>query len=134
MCHYSILILILAELTHERTKLPCNYTCLCTCACSVVSNSVTPWTVAWKTPLSMGFSRQEYWSGLPFPTPGDLLNPEIKPASPVSPALAGQFLTAEPPGKPLLGQKKNSITTINKNSRYLFKSSAQHIFLILEFP
>ena len=59
MSHYSILILILGELTYERTKLPCNYTCLCTCACSVVSNSVTPWTVAWKTPLSMEFSRQE---------------------------------------------------------------------------
>ena len=52
-------------------------------------------------------SRQEYWSGLPFSTPGGLLNPEIKPASPVSPALAGQFLTAEPPGKSLLRQKKN---------------------------
>ena len=42
----------------------------------------TPWTVAHQTPLSMGFSRQEYWSGLPFPSPGDLPDPEIKPVSP----------------------------------------------------
>ena len=46
----------------------------------------------------MGFSRQEYWSGLPFPPPGDLPNPGIKP---VSPALAGRFFTTEPPGKPI---------------------------------
>ena len=42
----------------------------------------TPWTVAYQAPLSMGFSRQEYWSGLPFPSPGDLPNPGIKPGSP----------------------------------------------------
>ena len=44
--------------------------------------NVTPWTVAHQSPLSMGFSRQEYWSGLPFPSPGDLPNPGIKPMSP----------------------------------------------------
>ena len=44
---------------------------------------VTPWTIALQAPLSMGFSRQEYWSGLPFPSPGDLSDPEIKPASSV---------------------------------------------------
>ena len=49
---------------------------------------------------SMGFSRQEDWSGLPFPTPGDLPNPGNKPASPESPALAGRFFTTAPPGKP----------------------------------
>ena len=49
----------------------------------------------------MEFSRQEYWSGLPFPTPGDLSNPGIKPKSSVSPALAGGFFTTEPPGKPI---------------------------------
>ena len=43
----------------------------------------TPWTVAYQAPLSMGFSRQEYWSGLPFPSPGDLPNPGIEPGSPV---------------------------------------------------
>ena len=43
---------------------------------------VTPWTVAYQAPPSVGFSRQEYWSGLPFPSPGDLPNPRIKPGSP----------------------------------------------------
>ena len=60
----------------------------------------TPWTVAYQAPLSMGFSRQEYWRGLPFPSPGDLLKPGIEPTSPVSPALAGGFFTTELPGKP----------------------------------
>ena len=53
--------------------------------------------IACQAPLSMGFPRQKYWSGLPFPSPGDLLNPRIKP---VSPALAGSFFTTEPPAKP----------------------------------
>ena len=60
---------------------------------------VTPWTIAHQFPLSMGFFRQEYWSGLPFPSPGDLPDPGIKPASLVSPALAGGFFTSESPGK-----------------------------------
>ena len=59
--------------------------------CSVESDSVTPWTVAHQAPLSMGFSRQEYWSRLPFPSPGDLLHPGIKPMSPASPASSGRF-------------------------------------------
>ena len=53
----------------------------------------TLWTVAHQPPLSMRFSRQEYWSGLPCPNPGDLPDPGIEPASPVSPALAGGFFT-----------------------------------------
>ena len=48
----------------------------------------------------MGFPRQEYWSGLPFPSPGDLSDPGIEPVSPAFPALAGGFFTTEPPGKP----------------------------------
>ena len=56
----------------------------------------TPWTVAYQAPLSMGFSRQWYWSGLPFPSPADLPDPGIEP---VSPALAGGFFMAEPQGK-----------------------------------
>ena len=52
-----------------------------------------PWTVAHQAPLSMEFSKQEYWSGLPFPTPGDLPDPGIKPTSFASPALAGRFFT-----------------------------------------
>ena len=51
----------------------------------------TPWTVAHQAPLSTGFSRQEYWSGLPCPLPGDLTDPAIKPVSLTSPALAGGF-------------------------------------------
>ena len=63
----------------------------------VVSDSfVTPWSVAHQAPLSMGFPRQEYWSGLSFPSLGDLPNPGIEP---VSPTLADRFFTTEPPGK-----------------------------------
>ena len=61
---------------------------------------MTPWTVACPVPLSMEFFRQEYWSGLPFPSPGDHPDPGIEPASPT---LAGRFFTTEPPGKPHLG-------------------------------
>ena len=57
----------------------------------------TPWTVACQAPLSMGLSRQEYWSGLPFPSPGGLPNPGIEPGSPV---LLADSLPTEPPGKP----------------------------------
>ena len=53
----------------------------------------TPWTIAHQAPLSMGFSKQEYWSALPCPPPGDLPNPGIKPVSRMSPALAGRFFT-----------------------------------------
>ena len=63
---------------------------------------VAPWTVAYQAPLSVEFSRQEYWSVLPFPTPGNLPNPEIKPTYLESPALAGGFFTTEHPGKPRL--------------------------------
>ena len=57
----------------------------------------TPWTIAYQAPLSMGFSRQECWSGLPFPSPGDLPNPGIEPRSL---ALQEDTLLSEPPGKP----------------------------------
>ena len=61
----------------------------------------TPWTVAYQAPPSMGFSRQEYWSRLPFPSSGDLLDPGIEPGSP---AFQADALTAEPPGKPSVGR------------------------------
>ena len=57
----------------------------------------TPWTAACQAPLSMGFSRQEYCSGLPFPSPGDIPNTGIEPGSP---ALQADSLQSEPPGKP----------------------------------
>ena len=59
---------------------------------------LTPWTVAHQAPLSMGFPRQEYWSGLPFSSPGDLPDPGVKPTSP---ALQADSLPSELPGKPL---------------------------------
>ena len=73
----------------------CVCVCVCVCVCilscfSHVQFFVTQWTVACQAPLSMGFYRQGYWSGLPFPSPGDLPNPGIEPASP---ALAGRFFT-----------------------------------------
>ena len=80
--------------------------CVCVCVCvnaqlpSHVQFFATPWTVACQTPLSVVFSRQEYWRGLLFPPPGNLPNPGIKPVSPAAPALAGGFFTTEPPGKP----------------------------------
>ena len=62
---------------------------------------VTPWIVAYQAPPSMGFSRQEYWRGLPFPSPGGLPDPGIEPRSR---ALQADALPSEPPGKPLLGK------------------------------
>ena len=58
---------------------------------SCVHLFATPWTAARQAPLSLGFSRQESWSGVPFPSPGDLPNPGTKPASPVAASLAGRF-------------------------------------------
>ena len=81
----------------------CAHVCVCTCALSRVRLCVTPWTVACGAPLSMGFSRQEYCSGLPFPPPGDLSDPGIEPTSPVSPSLAGRFFTLHfPQNSPLI--------------------------------
>ena len=72
-------------------------------SCSVVSDFVTPSTVAHQAPLSLEFSREEYWSGYPFPSPGDLHDPGIKPGSP---ALQADSLLSEPPGKPSLDIKE----------------------------
>ena len=66
------------------------------CALSRLSRvrlCVTPWTVARQAPLSMGFSRQEYWSGLPCPPPGDFPDPGVEPASLASPGWAGRYFT-----------------------------------------
>ena len=74
--------------------------------CSVMSDSETLWTVAHQAPLPMGFSRQEYWSGLPFPSPGDLPNLGIKPRSP---ALQANSLPLRPPGRVLF---KHGISSV----------------------
>ena len=83
-------------------------------ACSILSSSATPWTVTCQAPLSMRFSRQEYWCELPFPTPRDLPDSGIKPTFLASPALAGGFFTTnatweaqipkQPPSKQYNGQ------------------------------
>ena len=111
---------------------------------------MTSWTVAYQAPLSVGFSRLEYWSGLPFPSPGDLPNPGIEP---MSPALAGGFFTSEPPGKPRQcpsgwsPEKKTCFQELEKDKlfwreRVLFVTSHLHLsswqfsgggFLILTF-
>ena len=69
------------------------------CYCLVYRSGLTvsPWIVAHKAPLSLGFPRQEYWSELPFPSPGHLPDPGIESAFPT---LAGGYFTTEPPGKP----------------------------------
>jgi len=74
-----------------------------------MSNSAASWTLTCQAPLSMKFPRQAYWSGLPFPSPGDLHDLGIKP---ISSALAGRFFTTEPPGKPKQGvQEANAQET-----------------------
>ena len=71
----------------------------CYCLVANLCLPETPWTVAHHAPLSMGFPRQEYWNGLPFPSPGDLPDPGIEPRSP---ALQADSLPSEPRGKPII--------------------------------
>ena len=94
-CDYS-------KCLHHKGISFCNCQSACVLSCQVVSVSLwPPWTIACQAPLSIEEnSRQEYWSGLLFPPPGDLPDPAIKPASLVTPALAGRILTTEPPRKP----------------------------------
>ena len=91
------------------------------CVCQSLSRVwlfVTPWSVAREAPLSIGFSRQESWSGLPFPSPGDFPHPEIKP---LSSAFRADSLPSEPPGKPteLLKQFKYFMATGQGNLSFL---------------
>ena len=82
----------------QKTK---NRSTVCARVHAVMTDSfATPRTVALRALLSRGFSQQEYWSGLPFPPPGDLSHPGIELKSLVSPAVAGRFFTIEPPGEP----------------------------------
>ena len=74
---------------------------MCVLNCfSGVQLLVTPWTVVHQAPLSMRFPGQEYWSGLPFPPPGDLPDPGTEQVSPAAPVLAGGLFISMPPGKP----------------------------------
>ena len=86
-----------------------------------MSDSATSWTVAYQAPLSMGLSRQEYWSGLPFPSPGDLPNLGIEPRSPT---LQADALPSELPGKlTLIGENLNECTKsfLNMNKSKIYK-------------
>ena len=111
------------------------YCIICACMLSCFSRVrlfATSWTVVCQAPLSMGFSRQEYLSGLSRPPPGDLPEPGTEPTSPMSPALAGRFifclfvclsvLPLAPPGKTILSVTK-------ANSPYLFICSTTHCSL-----
>ena len=97
--------------------------CACMLSLSVVSDSCDPmYRVAHYTPQAMGFPRQEYGSGPPFPPPGDLPNPGIKATYSAAPALASKFFTTEPPGKPLEN------TDLDK---LVFSSFACHIIVVV---
>ena len=96
----------------------CEFVCVkcsvCVCVCARAHSSYiqlfgTPWTVTSQAPLSIGLSRQESWSRLLFPSPGDLPNSEIKLESPMSPALQADSLTAEPSGKPVKYHGKHQL-------------------------
>ena len=102
MAHFSIIYNILLFIFTRIYKRACvsakllQYVWLC----------VTRWTVAHQAPLSMGFSRQEYWSGLPCIPPGNFPDPGIEPKSLTSPALAGRFFTTRAPWKALVREKR----------------------------
>ena len=98
----SLLLLPLPILSTSSPQLFLVSLCVCVCMLNCVRLFATPCTVALQAPLTTEFSRQEYWSGLPFPSPGDLPNPRIEPASLVSLYWQAGSLAAEPPGKPLV--------------------------------
>ena len=87
-----------AQLSGQRANDQGSSVCVCAQWLNCVRFFVTPWTVAHQAPLSMEFSRQEYWSGLPFPSPGELPDPGIESVSLEFPALAGRFFTTASPG------------------------------------
>ena len=99
LCEMSMFTVVTGRDGNEKIKWLSFYSIKITVCVCVLAQSVqlfaTPWTVAHQAPLSMEYSRQECWSGLPFPPPGDLRHRGIKPESPVSPALAGRFFTTE---------------------------------------
>ena len=101
--------------------------------CSGVPNSAIPWTVPCQASLSMEFSMEEYWSGLPFPSPKILPNPGIEPESPGSPTSAGRFRSTAPSGKPYITLVHMSSPSVKiKLSVYfkelLWKKAAKKIY------
>ena len=100
---YSFILLTSAFLSPAWiTPLQCVCVHVCVWVLSCVPSFATPWTVACQAPLSMGFPRQEFWSELSLPVPGDLPDLGIEPISLLSPALAGRFFTTVTPEKPLV--------------------------------
>ena len=89
-------IVFMSTLQQSVSVIPIHICCCCLVAKLYLTLFLTPWTIAHQAPLSMGFSREEYRSGLPFSSPGDLSDPGIDPTSS---ALAGGFFTTEPPGR-----------------------------------
>ena len=106
--HASLSLFLFLKLTFTATII-LGY-CFCLAGKLCLTLFVAPWTVTCQAPLSMGFPRQVYWSGLPFHSLGDLSDPGIKPTFP---ELAGRFFTPETPGKP------NSIRWFLLNKLYL---------------
>ena len=97
LIQYSVIIILYLVIFRDWASLTLRITQLLSC----VQLSATSWTLAHQAPLFMGFFRQEYWSGLPFPPPGDLPDPGFELVSPVSPALQLDSLPTEPSRKPL---------------------------------
>ena len=87
--------------------------CVCAQSLSCVWFFGTPWTEACQAPMSMELPQQEYWNGVPFPSPGDFHDPGIEPKTLVSPALAGRFFTTAPPGKSHLMQNLISLIQLS---------------------
>ena len=110
------------ELRERESVRMCVYVYACVCVCLVsksCTTPATPWTIAHQAPLSMGFPRQEYQSGLTFPPPGDLPDPGIEPGSP---SLTGGFFTADPVGKP--NHERNSFCCSKPPSLCSFLTTA----------
>ena len=105
---------------HVHACVPCCFSC--------VRFFSTPWAIAWQTRLSMGFTREEYWSGLPCPHPRDLSDPVIKVLkSPVSPALWVDSLPTEPPGKPTYHHTNHLFHPKRKENRCPCKGTCMNI-------
>ena len=114
--------------------------CVCVCVCARVSVSLcvaqsclTVWDPMDYSPLSMKFPRQEYWSWLPFPPPGDLPNLGMESTSPASPALAGQFFITASPGKSYINHYHypKYLKTIQRFHEWRLKIYLRHLFLFI---
>ena len=115
-------VIYLSGVHSEESMVSCVCVCVCAHVQSIVLTLATPWTAAHQAPLSMEFSRKEYWTGLPCPPPGDLSKPGIESASLTSPALAGWCFTSWAAGKPqfLAWRSLNSVKEKEYIQRAIF--------------